>query len=243
MSRLDAILEGELAQKLMLSVASVQPNFRASRTIGVLVPPRDVGLYRRLLPDQFEMPAHPLVAICITDNIDVGPWPLTRYQLGFISLRSSYRGEEGWHPVTMPENKWVPVWAGRTMGFPKYVADHVSLVQVGDGWRGQVIHARELRFALEFVPGDVEAPQWLSDGWDVLGPTHNLRPPSRGPRVSIVRENIESDAHRTPDIVTGPVTVICSPGEPAAGLVQSGATFYGSLTTVRDGGARLQPEG
>ena len=113
------LLEGDFAAWMVQRSASQEENFRQSRSIGAMLEPVDLDLYRSLLPEVFGLPEHPLVRINVVDQIEVGPWPLTPYQLGDVALRCSYEGEEGWHVITMPENKWVAVWTGRTMGFPK----------------------------------------------------------------------------------------------------------------------------
>jgi hypothetical protein len=182
------LLEGDLAAALVQLGASTEDNFRKSRSVSVTVEPADLALYRELLPEVFAMPEHPLVTINVVDQLEVGPWPLTPYQLASVSLRCVYEGEEGWHPITMPETKWVAVWTGRTMGFPKYVADEIHLSPEGEGWLGEVRHAGELRLRLAFTPAaNAPVPRWKRARWSTGGPTFNLRPPSRGPEVKIVR--------------------------------------------------------
>jgi hypothetical protein len=236
------VLEGGAAKGLMMAVASTQSNFRASHSIGTMAEPADLKLYRELLPRQFDMPQHPMVSVNIVDNSEVGPWPLTPYQLGSISLRCSYRGEEGWHPITMPESKWIPVWAGRAMGFPKYVADEVSLVQSGGSWRGEVVHDGRSRILLEFTPEPIEPPIWIEEGWSVGGPTFNLRPPSEGPQVEVVRSVAEENAEPTSEKIEGTIRVTLGPDEPGAGLLEPGAPSYGIYSAARDMGRSLQTD-
>jgi len=81
--------------------------------------PVDLGLYRRLLPSPFGMPDQALVAIAAFDYLKVAPWPLTRWQEWGAQLKCEWRGNAGWYPVTMPVTKWLPMSAGRYLGYPK----------------------------------------------------------------------------------------------------------------------------
>jgi hypothetical protein len=240
---LSRLLEGPIAQRIMLAVASTEDNFRASQSIGAMAAPQDIALYRRLLPAQFDMPETPLVWVSIIDNTEVGPWPLTPYQLGFISLCCAHRGEEGFHPLTMPENKWVPIWAGRTMGYPKYMADRISLERAGNGWRGEVVRKGVSRILLEFSPEKTEPPDWVKQGkHPELGPIFNLNPPAKGPRVQIVRTVVPKGSEPSQEIVEGTIIATIGATEPSAGLLKPGARLYGTYAKARNTDASLQPE-
>ncbi len=240
---LTQLLEGPIAQKIMLAVASTQNNFRASQSIGAIAAPEDLELYRRLLPQQFDLPDLPLVWVSIVDNTEVGPWPLTPYQLGFISLHCAYRGEEGFHPLTMPENKWVPIWAGRTMGYPKYMAHRISLERVGEGWRGEVVRKGASRLLLEFSPEKTEPPDWVKEGTHPeLGPIFNLNPPGKGPRVQTVRTIVPEGAKPRQEVVEGTVVATIGASEPSWGLLKPGSTLYGTYVRARNTDASLKPE-
>ena len=235
------LLEGDLAAGLVQWVASTEDNFRKSRSVSVIVEPADLALYRKLLPVPFTMPEHPLVSINVVDQLEVGPWPLTPYQLGSVSLRCAHEGEEGWHPITMPETKWVAVWTGRTMGFPKYVADEIHLSPEETGWVGEVRHADELRLRLAFVP-DASAtdPRWKREGWSTGGPTLNLRPPGEGPEVKVVRsaEGAPGRSEEKP----GYVRIELGADEAFADLIPAGYQVPGVLVRWQ-GGSSLAPEG
>jgi len=234
------VMEGDLAGWIVQRVASTQDNFRHSRSLGVLMEPADLELYRTLLPDVFEMPAHPLVSFAIVDQLEVGPWPLTPYQLGSVSLRCVHRGEEGWHPITMPENDWIAIWSGRTMGFPKYRADHIALESRGEGWYGEVSDDGEVRLALTFAPDRDEQPAWQAAGWDVGGPTFNLMPPGEGPEVRVIR-SASGDGPAESDVQPGWVSVEIGPSRPWAGVVSRATDAAGAFVELR-GGRSLAPD-
>jgi hypothetical protein len=240
---LSQLLEGPIAQKIMLAVASTENNFRASQSISAMAEPEDLELYRNLLPNQLDMPQRPLVWVSIVDNMEVGPWPLTPYQLGFISLYCAYQGEEGFHPVTMPENKRVPIWAGRTMGYPKYFADRITLEHIGDGWRGEVMRKGVSRLLLEFSPEKTESPAWVKEGQHPeLGPTFNLNPPRIGPRVQVVRTIVPEGTEPSREVLEGTIVVTIGSTEAGAGLLKPRTPLYGTYIKARNADASLQPE-
>ncbi len=233
------LLEGDLGAWVVQLAASREPNFRASRSITVLVEPADRALYRRLLPEPFELPEHPLVALRVTDNLDVGPWPLTPYQLGAVSLRCTWRGEEGWHVLAMPENQIVAIWSGRTMGFPKYRAE-IRLQEEEGGWIGEVREAGVATLRLEFR-ADRHAPEpvWQRQGWALGGPTFNLIPPSEGPRVKTIRSDVADPGESSSR--SGVVRITLGGAAAWTGLVAAGTEATGHLGEWR-GGSSLAPE-
>jgi acetoacetate decarboxylase len=233
------IMEGDTAQKVLTGGVDEKGNFIADQKIMTLAQPDDLALYRKLLPAQFDIPTHPLVGLVVVDYVEVRPWPLTRYQEGYIVLRASYRGEEGWHCIFMPVTKRVAMWGGRSMGFPKYLADKITLDPNGDGWRGEVIHGGTSRLLLTFTPGEVkEEPVYLREKWDLGGPVFQLRPPAKGPAVQVVR----SSELGKPEIKTtyGYVTVTIGAAEPGAGLVKPGTTLPGVFIKKTGGNGSLK---
>jgi hypothetical protein len=141
----------------------------------------------------------------------------------------------------MPETKWVAVWTGRTMGFPKYVADEIHLSPEGANWVGEVRHAGELRLRLVFVPdANAPPPRWKKSGWPTGGPTLNLRPPAEGPEVKVVRG--AEGAPGSSEQETGYVRIDLGTGEPFAGLLPPGYEAPGALVLWR-GGRSLAPQG
>ena len=216
-------------------------NFISDQKIMTLAQPDDLELYRKLLPSQFNMPKHPLVGLVVVDYFKVQPWPFTRYLEGYIVLRTSYRGEEGWHCIFMPVTKRVAMWGGRKMGFPKYIADRITLAPDGEGWRGEVFHDGTSRLLLTFTPGEVkDEPVYLREKWDLGGPVFQLNPPAKGPAVQVVK----STELGKPEIKTtyGYVTVSIGESEPAAGLVKPGTILPGMFEKKTGGSGVLKPE-
>ncbi|MBU0996223.1 MAG: acetoacetate decarboxylase family protein [Proteobacteria bacterium] len=236
-----AILEGKMAQKFTMLFSG--NNFRANQRITVVTAPEDLNLYRNLLPVQFDLPEHPMVLISVVDDFEVGPWPLTPYLYSFISLRCVYKGEEGWCPITMPESKLIAVLGGRVMGYPKYLADNISFIQYGDSWRGEVVHDGRLEILMEFTPEIKDNPPiWVREKWPLdleKSPTFNLMPPSKGPKVQVVRAVVEKNAKPVSEVTNGTVRITIAPEIPGAKLIKSGTLFHGSYTLSKDTGITL----
>jgi len=150
--------------------------------------PKDTSLYRNLLPEPFAMPSRPIVTIFVADYVRVIPWPMTRYQEWSVLLKSEWKGEEGWYSMTMPVTKWVPMAGGRYLGFPKYIADEITLVRNGETRVANAKYKNMAQLTLEFRPGLTrQLTPWekeLAENDSFFkGNAHLLVPPGRGPRA------------------------------------------------------------
>jgi hypothetical protein len=105
--------------------------FRELVAITAHFAPDDLGRYRRYLPERLDMPDRPVVKLFLVDYLQVSPWPLTRYQEWSMLLRAAHEGVEGWFPVTMPVTTWVARQGGHHLGFPKYLAASIALIDDG----------------------------------------------------------------------------------------------------------------
>jgi hypothetical protein len=192
-----------------------------------------------------EMPERPAVGVFIVDYVIVVPCPMRPYLEGALGIRGKYNGEDGWHVVTMPVTTQVACEGGRAIGFPKYVADEITLAQSGENWNSAVTHEGVLRMSLEFTPGFTrELEPWeeeiMNSGLPRLEvPIFQLVPPGEGPDlyratlVSVVPANWES--------TQGMVEIHISPDDPWAGLIEPGAVSPG-LFQVFTGGKNMVSE-
>jgi len=204
--------------------------------------PADLDLYRRLLPKQFEMPARPVVALFLTDYVKVVPFPMSPYLEAAVALRCQFKGEEGWHVLTMPVTKKVPMWGGHYYGFPKYIADEISLKPVGNGWAGVVKHQGEVRISLEFTPGGVrelkpDEKEFLEGKASHFGdPIFQLVPYNKGPKIKrvLMEEVIPAEWKAEP----GMVKITLNPRDTWAGLIPR-ETLAPGLFQVFKGGNKL----
>jgi len=135
--------------------------YREFQGIKMIAEPKDISLYRSLLPEQFSMPKHPSVFFFIADYLKVATWPfkilpwrMTRYQEGAVFLRSLFKQEEGWFCLTMPISSWPSMAPGRYfLGFPKYVVNKITLEKKDDNWHGIINYKNKQILGLKFEPG------------------------------------------------------------------------------------------
>jgi hypothetical protein len=158
--------------------------------IWILAEPDNVALYRHLLPKQFEMPDHPLISIYAVNFYKTGimtPY----YELG-VFLKCIDNGEEAWFCLTMPVTTAAAYLGGIAMGFPKYVADAITMTGNSNYLKYTVkYHFRtnaSITFSAGGVPGNL--PQWQTDFLENGGGAMNagekfvnLLPPLWGPTV------------------------------------------------------------
>jgi hypothetical protein len=133
--------------------------YREYHGIKMIAEPKDMSLYRNLLPKQFSIPKQPAVFIFVADYLKVATWPFkvlpwrtSRYQEAGVFIRSSYQKVEGWFCLAMPISTWLTMALGRyTMGFPKYVVDKISLENKDGNWNGFVKHKDQITLSLDFT--------------------------------------------------------------------------------------------
>ena len=193
--------------------------------------PKDVSLYRKLLPEQFAMPSQPIATIFIADYVRVFPWPMTRYQEWSILLKTEWKGEVGWFSVTMPVTSLVPMVGGRYLGFPKYVVDEIALTKSDEAYVAKARYKNVERLRLEFQPRTTrQLEPWEKELVEnesfFKGNTHQLDPPGRGPRAQkiIIR-------HVVPPMWSPEQGMICvqvDQSESWKGLVPDGGEFPGT---------------
>ena len=119
-------------------VPQAGPDYREFDGIFVFFRPRDVGAYRELLPDVFDMPDTPLVEAFVMDYYKMDPSFIQPYLEGAIFLLAEYRGQEAWHCITMPVTTEEARWGGvYYLGYPKVIGD-ISLERDGPDYTGIV---------------------------------------------------------------------------------------------------------
>lgn len=187
-------------------------SFLGQRGITTAFPPADLGLYRSLLPESFDMPDEPLVAVSVVDYYDV-TLPLVPYREGFVALQCEYQGRTGWHVLTMPVDDETSSIGGRSIGFPKYVADEITLEEQRGGWIGRVVHEGRTVMEITFIAQGNAEPATEGESPVVF----QLLPPGQGPEIYEV-STVTSGERRTVT-TSGLATVRADAGEPWAGLL------------------------
>jgi hypothetical protein len=160
------------------SGAERQWAYQGQRGVTVVLEPADGDLYRDLLPSPFDVPARPLVLVAVVSYYDVTA-PLVPYHEGYVLLSCEYKGRAGWYTLTMPVDDQTANDAGRFIGFPKYVADRIELLESGGAWGGEVAHDGHVVLQVEFTP--VSLP--VESGGPPSQACFNLSPPAEGPEI------------------------------------------------------------
>jgi uncharacterized protein (DUF362 family) len=136
-------------------------------------------LYRDLLPEAFDLPDSLQFLVSVVNYYSVS-FPLVPYHEGFVMLNCKYKGKNGYYTLSMPVDNKLADNAGRSIGFPKYVADRIDLAKSGDVWIGQVLNQGRTVISMEFTPKG-ESNMW--DNTNPGLPAYNLIPLGVGPQV------------------------------------------------------------
>ena len=192
--------------------------FRGQRGITAAFAPADPALYRSLLPAAFDMPSSPLVVVAVVEYHDV-TLPLVPYREGYVLLQCTYQGRAGWSVVTMPVDDRTACDGGRSIGFPKYVADSIALGEADGSWSGHVTHQGREIMAVAFGPNDDAQPS-VTSSTDPGLPCFLLLPPAQGPLVNRVDTRLFGP--RRAEMTVGSATLRADPGETWAGLLPAG---------------------
>lgn len=207
-------------------------NWRAVKTY---LEPGDAALYRRLLPHPLGMPAEPLVLI---EFAEVSP----TWHEGIVSIACRLGDVEGWHGLYWAIDSWFPYAFGLLVGYPKFMAERMTLLREGTRWSGTVVHGGRTELSVEGIA--VDDAGWSSADHERLrrlgGPAserpHFLQVPAgRGPWINRLTY---TEAVRCPLTErTARVTVHADVDAPWSGLFPArGASGPGKLLETRGTG-------
>jgi len=129
--------------------------FREIHGIATTMEPLDWEIYRSLLPTPLAMPTQPIVSIYVASFDQAGGMPPFQWRPfleGAIRLRCAYEREEGWFFKTIPVRSRISTLSGRTLGFPKYIADRITLSISPERSTGEVKHKGAVRLRIVFMP-------------------------------------------------------------------------------------------
>jgi hypothetical protein len=202
--------------------------------------PDDTDRYRHYLPDRLDMPARPVVKLFLIDYLQVSPWPFTRYQEWSMLLRAGHDGVEGWFPVTMPVTTWIARQGGHHLGFPKYVADSITLVDDGTTVAGRATARNRLDVSMRFTATELPTiepweREYLEHDAIFDGDLIVLKPTGVGPDVQRVSLEVVAPSRWTTR--HGSVELHGDAG----GLIPDGRIVPGSAHHFQ-GGMNLVPE-
>jgi len=213
--------------------------YHGQRGITATFPPADPALYRSLLPAAFDVPESPLVVVSVISYDDVNA-PLVPYGEGYVLLACRYGRRSGWWVVTMPVDDQTACDGGRSIGFPKYVADRIELDGTDGTWLGRVAHQGRDVMRVTFTPKAGAEPEDSRSSDPVL-PCYLLRPPGQGPLVSQVDTRLFGP--RRTVTTAGSAAVQADPGETWAGLLPAeGAPFAATFDEISGDWTLVQTE-
>jgi uncharacterized protein (DUF362 family) len=109
------------------------------------------NLYRGLLPEAFDMPDSLQFLVSVAHYHSVS-FPLVPYHEASVILNCRYKGKDGYYHLAMPVDNRLASDAGRSFGFPNYVADNINLSKNGDVWLGHVYNQGRTVLMMEFKP-------------------------------------------------------------------------------------------
>lgn len=101
------------------------------------------------------------------------------------------------------------------LGYPKYVADDITLEKKGGQWIGKVTHQGRDIMSVAFTPGAGASPTALSSEMPLT--MFQLVPPNEGPQLN--RVSFGAGAGRTTMRTIGTATITADAGEKWAGLL------------------------
>jgi uncharacterized protein (DUF362 family) len=199
--------------------ASDEWTYQGQHGITAVYETSNSALYRQLLPEQFQMPERLRIIVSVV-SYDIVTQPLVPYLEGFVMLACIYEGQDSLYTVTMPVDDQTACDAGIYLGFPKYMADFIDLVDSGGFYTGRVIYRGNTALGLAFEPSDSTVTYRTSNpGLSCV----NLRSSAMGPQVLAVNTTGTMVVQTT----RGTASVIVDPSEPWAPLLD-GATLIGA---------------
>jgi hypothetical protein len=227
--------------------------FREIHGISMTMEPPDSEIYRSLLPAPLAMPTEPIISIYVASFDRAGGMPPFQWRPfleGAIRLRCAYEGEEGWFFKTIPVTSRMSALTGRSLGFPKYIADTITLSIAPERSAGEVKHKSTVRLRVEFTPAPareltLEEQRVLGEGgrfwdfylspfpygrfsiwspriWRGIGDDEHavLQPGERSVLLKISPREVVPSTWRI--LQTGTVQIAVNAGDPWASLIQPG---------------------
>jgi hypothetical protein len=195
----------------------------------------DVALYRKLLPDKFEMPADPQVCFYTIDFKISGVGP---YHEAAILLPVTYKGETGKYVLTMDLDNSLATSGGRAVGFPKYMGQ-VTLEQAGNDWVGTASANGEVDLKASYTGECNDSDQFLWPDFINLTPipsgttsSQAFLPPRTGSVLRVPAEYLEPPAFHS---LKGSIKLEINDKLPWNGLIDETKAFPGLLSSFVGG--------
>jgi len=119
-----------------------------SAGISAIVEPADLDLYRSFLYPPLSMPDKPEVGVSMWDFNRSNT--IARFQEGRVTVKAMCPdGKESWLVISVPVASLLMCYMGVVWGWPKYVADEMTVTPT----KAEVKYEGSVRLSLDFTPG------------------------------------------------------------------------------------------
>ncbi len=116
--------------------------------VHTVIEPADLDLYRSFIPAPLAMPEHPIVGASLLDMNQFGR-KAARFQEGRFTIKVLCPdGLESWMCISTPVPFLHHTREGVIWGWPKYVADQISITRGKNTARAEVLYQGEERYSL-----------------------------------------------------------------------------------------------
>ncbi|NVN93244.1 MAG: DUF362 domain-containing protein [Desulfuromonadales bacterium] len=198
--------------------------YQGQQSVTAVYQPINSALYRQLLPATFDMPDSLQVIVAIAYYSTVS-FPLTPYHEAYVLLACSHQGKSGLYTLTMPVDNKRANDIGRSIGYPKYIADGIELTESSGTWSGQVNHQGRTVMRMTFTPQAAAIASTRS----IAGPSSfNLVPPGIGPEVLMV----DMIGQQQVSTRSGSATVSADPNAPWSKLLEGASLVTAQFQEV-----------
>jgi len=207
-----------------LSAEELEKQIKAgtgSAGISLMVEPADLELYRSFIYPPLSMPEKPEVGVSLWDFNR--PNPITRFQEGRVTVKAMCPDDkENWLVISVPVPNLLMCYMGVVWGWPKYVADSMTVTPT----RAEVIYEREVRLSLEFNPGGVNEAALKERGIFEFGKECSFHVDKGGTCLFRITSR-GGESYKAVEWQAGMVKVYMRPEDPWAGLIPANSVVPG----------------
>ena len=192
-----------------------------SAGISIMVEPVDLELYRSFIYPPLSMPEKPEVGVSLWDFNRSNP--ITRFQEGRVTVKAMCPdGKEAWLVISVPVPNLLMCYMGVVWGWPKYVADEMTVTPT----RAEVIYEGEVRLSLEFTPGGVDEAALKDRGIFEFGKECSFHVDKGGACLFRITSR-GGESYKVAEWQAGMVKVYMRPEDPWAGLIPANSVVPG----------------
>lgn len=139
------------------------PLFKELAILSADFTPSDTEAYKRLIPSGYSVPEVPFVQIAVANWLDVEP-PLIPYREVIMSILVRRNDENIWYMVSLALSDLFAVKAGRTAGYPKFLADIDVERSSANRWKIEGQKQATPLFNISFEPAATAQSEYTNKG-------------------------------------------------------------------------------